>query len=72
MTHDITRAVAPKLHLIRGRLVILDSDLASLFGVLTKRLNEQIRRNRLRFPEDFAFNLTREETLNLRSQFGVG
>jgi hypothetical protein len=72
MTHDITRAVAPKLHLIRGRLVILDSDLASLFGVPTKRLNEQIRRNRVRFPEDFAFRLEPQEVESLRSQIGVG
>ena len=46
---------------IRGRRVMLDSDLAVLYGVPTKRLNEQYRRNRKRFPEDFAFQLRAEE-----------
>ena len=47
--------------LIRGRKVILDADLAKLYGVATKRLNEQVKRNRDRFPEDFMFQLTAEE-----------
>jgi phage regulator Rha-like protein len=47
--------------LIRGQRVILDSDLAKLYGVTTKRLNEQIKRNRKRFPDDFVFQLTAEE-----------
>jgi hypothetical protein len=51
--------------------VILDSDLAALYGVPTKRLNEQYRRNRKRFPEDFAFQLTVKETNSLRSQFAT-
>jgi hypothetical protein len=46
---------------IRGQKVILDKDLAVLYGVPTKRLNEQVRRNRRRFPEDFMFQLTKEE-----------
>ena len=46
---------------IRGKRVILDSDLAVLYGVPTKRLNEQYRRNRKRFPKDFAFQLRAEE-----------
>jgi hypothetical protein len=46
---------------IRGRKVILDADLASLYGVTTKRLNQQVRRNSDRFPEDFIFQLTVEE-----------
>ena len=46
---------------LRGERVMLDADLATLFGVETKRLNEQVRRNRERFPEDFMFQLTREE-----------
>ena len=46
---------------IRGVRVILDADLAVLYGVSTKRLNEQFRRNRKRFPDDFAFQLTAEE-----------
>jgi hypothetical protein len=47
-----------RIYTIRGVRVILDSDLAALYGVPTKRLNEQYRRNRERFPEDFAFQLT--------------
>jgi len=47
--------------LIRGQRVILDADLAKLYGVSTKRLNEQVKRNRRRFPDDFMFELTAEE-----------
>jgi hypothetical protein len=54
---------------IRGQRVILDSDLARLYGVPTKQLNQQFRRNRRRFPDDFAFVLTREEAAGMRSQF---
>ncbi len=57
--------------LIRGHKVILDSDLAALYGVPTKRLNEQGRRNRERFPADFMFQLTVHETAVLRSQFAT-
>jgi ATP-dependent Clp protease ATP-binding subunit ClpA len=53
---------------MRGRRVILDSDLARLYGVTTKRLNEQVRRNFGRFPADFMFRLTVEEAEALRSQ----
>jgi len=60
-----------RIYSIRGVRVILDSDLASLYGVPTKRLNEQLRRNRKRFPEDFAFQLTAEEAGSLRSQFAT-
>jgi phage regulator Rha-like protein len=56
------------IHVIRGQRVMLDSDLAGLYGVLTKRLNQAVRRNKQRFPEDFMFQLTREEALRLRSQ----
>src|SRR2546425_3827470 len=56
---------------IRGKRVILDSDLAVLYGVPTKRLNEQYRRNRKRFPEDFAFQLTVKEINSLRSQIAT-
>ena len=59
------------IHLIRGQRVMLDSDLAAIYGVTTKRLNEQLRRNRLRFPSDFAFQLTAEELTNLRSQIAT-
>jgi len=54
--------------MIRGQKVMLDSDLAKLYGVATKRLNEQVRRNRTRFPEDFMFQLREEEAESLRSQ----
>ena len=54
--------------LMRGHKVMLDSDLAELYGVTTKRLNEQVKRNQERFPGDFMFQLTTEETNALRSQ----
>ena len=57
--------------LLRGHKVMLDADLAVLYGVSTKRLNEQVRRNRSRFPDDFMFQLTREEVRSLRSQFAT-
>ena len=60
-----------RIYSIRGVRVILDSDLAAVYGVSTKRLNEQFRRNRRRFPDDFAFQLTAEETAALRSQFAT-
>ena len=64
-------SIAPTIFLIRNRQVILDSDLAALFGVSTRRLNEQIRRNRHRFPDDFAFLLTPEEAGSLMSQIAT-
>jgi hypothetical protein len=51
----------PLIHTIRGQRVILAADLAKIYGVETKRLNEQVRRNRARFPSDFAFQLTAKE-----------
>ncbi len=57
--------------LIRGQKVILDTHLAELYGVTTKRLNEQVRRNIRRFPADFMFQLTPEETKSLRSQIAT-
>jgi len=56
---------------IRGKKVILDSDLAALYGVETRRLNEQVRRNIEKFPEDFMFQLTKEEFVNLKSQIAT-
>ena len=53
---------------LRGHNVLLDASLAALYGVPTKRLNEQVRRNIRRFPEDFMFRLSVNETLSLRSQ----
>jgi len=56
---------------IRGQRVVLDLDLASIYGVPTKRLNEQVRRNIARFPADFVFRLTREEVTDLISQSAI-
>lgn len=53
--------VSQKIFIIRGHKVMLDRDLAELYGVTTKRLNEQVKRNLLRFPEDFMFKLAEEE-----------
>ena len=63
--------VGRKILLIRGHKVMLDSDLAELYGVTTKRLNEQVRRNMSRFPSDFMFQLTSEEGKSLRSQAAI-
>ncbi len=59
------------IHVVRGQRVMLDSDLAALYGVTTRRLNEQVSRNRERFPEDFAFQLTQQELTSLMSQFAT-
>lgn len=59
------------IYSIRGQRVMLDSDLAAIYQVATKRLNEQLRRNLKRFPQDFAFQLTAEEDTNLRSQIAT-
>ena len=59
------------IYLIRGQKVMLDSDLAEIYGVTTKRLNEQVGRNADRFPLDFAFQLTPQEVANLRSQIAT-
>jgi hypothetical protein len=56
------------VHVARGQRVMLDFDLSQLYGVPTKRLNEQVRRNQERFPEDFAYQLTRQEFTDLMSQ----
>ncbi len=56
------------IYVIRGQKVMLDSDLASLYGIETKVLNQSVRRNLKRFPEDFMFQLTSEEYLVLKSQ----
>lgn len=59
------------IHVIRGQQVMIDSDLARLYGVETKRLKEQVKRNINRFPSDFMFELTKNEALSLRSQFAT-
>jgi len=63
--------VMTKIYLIRGQKVMLDSDLSTLYNVETKRLKEQVNRNRERFPEDFMFQLTRDEFEILRSQIAT-
>jgi len=63
--------IASRIYIIRGEKVMLDSDLAELYGVPTSRLNEQFKRNLDRFPEDFAFQLTHEEFQALISQIAT-
>ena len=64
-------AITGRIHLLRGQKVMLDRDLAELYGVEVKRLKEQVRRNKERFPEDFMFKLTLEEVGSSRSQFAT-
>ncbi|MBK7382922.1 MAG: ORF6N domain-containing protein [Flavobacteriales bacterium] len=64
-------SITNRIHVIRGQRVMLDRDLAALYGVETKQLKRQVRRNSGRFPEDFMFELSAEEHENLRSQFGT-
>jgi len=63
--------VISKIYLVRGQKVMMDSDLALLYQVDTKRLNEQVKRNIKRFPPDFMFQLTFTEFENLKSQFAT-
>ncbi|WP_264535692.1 ORF6N domain-containing protein [Flavobacterium sp. N1736] len=63
--------ISNKIYFIRGQKVMLDRDLALLYGIETKRLKEQVKRNRNRFPEDFMFELTKIEFENWRSQFAT-
>ena len=63
--------LAARIHLVRGQKVMLDADLAELYGVPTKRFNEQVKRNIERFPVDFMFQLTNDEHESLRSQFAT-
>lgn len=60
-----------RIYLIRGHKVMLDRDLAEIYGVSTGRLNEQVKRNRSRFPADFMFQLSPAETANWISQFAI-
>jgi hypothetical protein len=64
---DINSAI----HLVRGERIILDSDLANIYGIQTFRLNEAVKRNRDRFPVDFLFQLTKEEYYALTSHFAI-
>ena len=74
MSKEITipdEIITSKIYLIRDQKVMLDQDLAELYNVETKQLKRQVRRNIERFPEDFMFELTKEEFTLLRSQFGT-
>ncbi|HOZ30263.1 MAG TPA: ORF6N domain-containing protein [Bacteroidales bacterium] len=62
--------IISKIYLIRGNKVILDRDLAEFYGIETRRLKEQVRRNIERFPEDFMIEFTKEELDDFRKQFG--
>jgi hypothetical protein len=63
--------ITNSIYLIRGHKVMMDSELAKMYGVKTSRLNEQVKRNIERFPEDFMFQLTQEEWENLKSHFAT-
>ena len=63
--------IKEKIYLIRGQKVLLDNDLAEMYGVETKNLNRAVKRNMSRFPDDFMFQLTNEEAAGLRFQFGT-
>jgi ORF6N domain len=64
-------SIANKIYFIRNQKVMLDADLSELYGIETKRLNEQVKRNIARFPEDFMFQLTELEFQNLKSQIAT-
>lgn len=68
---DDARRIESRILTIRGQKVILDHDLATIYGVSTKRLNEQVKRNVRRFPEDFMFQLTTKELVSLTSQLAI-
>ncbi len=68
---SIVESIADKIYFVRGQRVMLDSDLAEIYSVTTKRLNEQVKRNIDRFPEDFMFQLTEQEFESLRSQIAT-
>ena len=65
ISHSLMNEVEPRILLLRSCRVIIDADLAKLYGVTTKRLNEQVKRNKGRFPDDFAFRLTVKEKAEL-------
>lgn len=65
------KSLLGKIYVIRKQKVMLDADLASLYGIENKQLKRQVRRNISRFPDDFMFELTQKEVMNLRCQFGT-
>lgn len=70
MKHD-TLSIQSKIHIIRGQRVMIDSDIAEMYGIETRRLNEQVKRNANRFPDSFMFQLTSKELEILKSQFAT-
>ena len=68
---SVAARIEARIHVIRGERVMLDLDLAALYGVQTGRLNEAVRRNRTRFPQDFMFRLTAVEVDSLLSQIAI-
>ena len=75
MTKDLvtipSERIVNKIYVIRNRKIMLDKDLAELYGAKTKDLNASVKRNKKRFPEDFMFQLTKDEFENLRSQIST-
>lgn len=67
----LTEIVQTKIYAIRGQRVMLDADIAEIYGVETKRINEAVRNNPDKFPEDFFFELSQEEQDSLRSKFST-
>jgi hypothetical protein len=63
--------VLPRIHTLRKQKVVMDSDLAALYGAPTFRLNEAVKRNADRFPDDFCFQIVQEEFVNLKSQIAI-
>jgi len=68
---EISSHLSDRIATVRGKRVLLDSDLAALYGVPTMRFNEAVKRNHERFPEDFVFTLTNQEVADLKSQFAI-
>lgn len=68
LTDDL---VISKIYFVRGKKIMFDNDLAEMYGVETKNLKRQVKRNLLRFSKDFMFELTLEELYNLRCQIGT-
>ena len=73
MAGEITEIIdiQPMIQVVRGQQVMIDRDLAMLYGVETRRLNEQVKRNAERFPDDFMFQLNKQEFEDWKSQFAT-
>jgi len=69
--HEMITPIHTKIYTLRGKQIMLDFDLSELYQVETRRLNEQVKRNSERFPEDFMFQLSEEEFSSLKSQFAT-